>query len=61
MALPYLPLVDKGHARVEKRTLEATTWLAEYLRPDWPGCEQVFRLERERRVGEEVEVEVVFG
>jgi hypothetical protein len=53
--------VDKGHGRVEKRTLEVTTWLAEYLGPDWPGCAQVFRLERERRRGGEVEVEVVFG
>lgn len=38
-----------------------TTWLAEYLAPDWPGCAQVFRLERERRSGGEVEREVTFG
>ena len=38
-----------------------TTWLAEYLASDWPGCAQVFRLERERRSGGEVEREVVFG
>ncbi len=38
-----------------------TTWLAGYLASDWPGCEQVFRPERERRVGGEVEREVVYG
>ena len=53
--------VDKGHGRIEKRTLELTTWLEEYLGDDWPGCRQVFRLQRERRTGEKVEVEVVFG
>jgi hypothetical protein len=52
---------DKGHGRVEVRSLEATTWMAGYLGSDWPGCEQVFRVERERRVGGEVEREVVFG
>ncbi len=41
--------------------MAVTTWLAEYLASDWPGCAQVFRLERERRVGGEVEFEVVFG
>jgi len=38
-----------------------TTWLAEYLASDWPGCAQVFRLERERRSGGEVERQVSFG
>jgi hypothetical protein len=53
--------VDKGHGRIEKRTLEVTDWLAEYLRGDWPECHQVFRLERERRFEGKVEVEVVYG
>src|SRR5208283_2050310 len=53
--------VDKGHGRIEKGTLELTTWLEDYLGDDWPGCRQVFRLQRERRTGEKVEVEVVFG
>jgi hypothetical protein len=43
------------------RSLEVTTWLADYLSPDWPGCSQVFRLERERRTGVGVEREVVYG
>ncbi len=38
-----------------------TTWLADYLAPDWPGCAQVYRLERERRAGGQVESEVIFG
>ncbi len=53
--------MDKGHGRIEKRTLELTTWLEDYLGDDWPGCRQVFRLQRERRTGEKVEVEVVLG
>jgi predicted transposase YbfD/YdcC len=35
--------------------------LAEYLGSDWPCCRQVFRLERERRTGEKMETEAVFG
>lgn len=38
-----------------------TTWLTGYLAPDWPGCGQVFRLERVRRRGGKEETEVVFG
>jgi hypothetical protein len=36
---------DKGHGRVEKRTLRATTALAGYL--DWPDLAQVGRVEAE--------------
>jgi hypothetical protein len=43
------------------RTLEVTTWLAEYLGSDWPGCAQAFRLERRRRPGDGAEVEVAYG
>jgi hypothetical protein len=35
--------------------------MAEYLATDWRGCLQVFRIERERRVDTEVEVEVAYG
>jgi len=38
-----------------------TSSLAEYLGSDWPGCAQVFRLERVRKTGEKVETEVVLG
>lgn len=43
------------------RSIEVTTSLAEYLGSDWPGCMQVFRLERTRQVGGQVETEVVHG
>jgi predicted transposase YbfD/YdcC len=53
--------VDKGHGRIEKRTIEVTSSLAGYLGSDWPGCEQVFRLTRERTIKGKTETEVVFG
>ncbi len=36
--------VDKGHGRLEKRTITVTQDLKDYL--DWPGAQQVFKLER---------------
>jgi predicted transposase YbfD/YdcC len=36
--------VNKGHGRREKRTIWVSSQLNEYL--DWPGVQQVFRLER---------------
>jgi len=53
--------VDKGHGRIEKRTLTTTTWLTDYLSSDWTNCLQVFRIERERRIGTKVEFEVLYG
>ena len=35
--------------------------MADYLSTDWRNCLQVFRIERERRIDTEVEVEVVYG
>jgi hypothetical protein len=55
-----LTVVGKGHGRLERRTITTTPWLNEYL-SDWPGVEQVFRLERQRRVNGKVTVEVVYG
>jgi hypothetical protein len=54
-------VLDKGHGRVEKRTIEVTSSLTAYLGSDWPGCGQVFRLRRERKLKEKVETEEVFG
>jgi predicted transposase YbfD/YdcC len=51
---------SKGHGRLEWRTITTTTWLNEYL-SHWPGVEQVFRLERRRKIKGKVEVEVVYG
>jgi predicted transposase YbfD/YdcC len=36
--------VNAGHGRIEKRTLQASEMLNDYL--DWPGVGQVYRLER---------------
>src|SRR5580704_16622016 len=41
--LDEVTTADKGHGRVEKRTLRATTALAGYL--DWPDVAQVGRVE----------------
>jgi predicted transposase YbfD/YdcC len=49
--------VDKGHGRVERRTLTSTTVLNDCL--DWPGVQQVCRIARERRSGTKVERETV--
>jgi len=51
--------LDKGHGRIERRTLTSSTALNGYL--DWPGVGQVFRLQRERTAGGRTTVEVVYG
>lgn len=50
---------NKGHGRVEKRTVTTSTWLNEYRR-DWPQLAQVVRVERERRINGETAVEVSY-
>lgn len=48
----------KGHGRIETRKIELTDILRDYL--DWPGVEQVCRVERTRIIkGKESETEVV--
>lgn len=37
-------VINKGHGRIEKRTLTSSSMLKDYL--DWPYLEQVFKLER---------------
>lgn len=53
--------LEKGHGRIELRTLTASSALTGYL--DWPGVQQVFRLERHfTRVKDGKEMcEVVYG
>ena len=53
--------VDKGHGRLEERTLTISSLLNEYL--DWPGVAQVFKLERRftNLATDEVEQEVRYG
>lgn len=36
--------LDRGHGRIEKRTIQTSTLLNDYL--DWPSVGQVYRLER---------------
>jgi Transposase DDE domain len=52
---------EVGHGRIELRRLSASSALQGYL--NWPGAQQVFRIERRRtqcRTGK-VEEEVVYG
>ena len=50
--------LDKGHGRLERRTLTSTTSLTGYL--NWPGVKQVCRIERERTVKGVKSTEVVY-
>ncbi|MBN9520603.1 ISAs1 family transposase [bacterium] len=51
---------EKGHGRVERRTITTTTWVNAYLTA-WPGVAQAFRVERERTAEGVTTVEVVYG
>lgn len=52
---------DKGHGRIERRSLTASRLLQGYL--DWPGVKQVFKLERITRTsrGTPLRTETVYG
>jgi predicted transposase YbfD/YdcC len=51
--------LDKGHGRLEKRTLRTTTLLTK--QQDWKGLKQGFELVRERTEKGQKTVEVVHG
>jgi predicted transposase YbfD/YdcC len=51
--------VDKGHGRIERRALRATSVLT--LHGKWAGLRQGFELKRERTEKGKKSVEVVFG
>jgi hypothetical protein len=51
--------IDKGHGRIEKRTLRTTTILTK--QQDWRGLKQGFELVRERTEKGQKTVEVVHG
>ena len=57
--IPTATTINKGHGRLETRTLTSTTSLNEYL--DWPGVGHVFRLDRTRRIGGSETTETVYG
>jgi len=44
MAFQRARTVDKAHGRLEERTITVSSLLQDYL--DWPGVDQVFKLER---------------
>ena len=50
---------NKGHGRIERRTLTSTTSLNDYA--DWPGVAQCFKLVRERTAHGKTTSETVFG
>lgn len=58
---PVHQTVDKGHGRIETRSIRVSTLLDGYL--DFPYCRQVFRLDRERIIVKtgKVERETVHG
>ena len=51
--------VEKGHGRLEQRTMTVSHMLQEYV--DWPYLEQVFRLERQVTEHGKHSVEVRYG
>lgn len=51
--------LDKGHGRLEERTLTVSRMLHEYV--DWPYLDQVFRLERRVLEQGQTSVEVRYG
>ena len=51
--------VDKGHGRLERRTLRVTSILT--LHQKWPGLKQGFEVTRERTEKGKTTVEVVYG
>lgn len=50
--------LDKGHGRLERRTITTTTALNGYL--DWPGVQQVCQIIRERTIRGQTSREVVY-
>lgn len=52
---------NKGHGRLERRELVATTELNDFLAPTWAGVAQVFRLSRQVERDGKTHQEVVYG
>jgi predicted transposase YbfD/YdcC len=51
--------VDKGHGRIERRTLRTTTILT--MRQKWPGLAQAFEITRQRTEKGKTTTETVYG
>jgi predicted transposase YbfD/YdcC len=52
--------INKGHGRIERRTVIATTELTTYLQSGWPDLQQVYQITRERRDKGKKTVEVAY-
>ena len=50
--------LEKGHGRIETRQIAVSAEVVAHLA--WPGCAQVARIERERRIGDKVSTEVAY-
>ena len=48
--------LEKGHGRIETRQIAVSAEVVAHLA--WPGCAQVARIERERRISDKVSTEV---
>lgn len=57
----YAQRVEKGHGRLERRSILTSSDLNEYLRRDWGDVGQVFRIQRERTNQGKTSVEVIYG
>jgi predicted transposase YbfD/YdcC len=57
----YSRQVHKGHGRVERRELWASTQMNDWFETEWAGVAQVFRLRRHVQDGEKVREETVYG
>ena len=53
--------IDKGHGRIETRTLQAISSFAAYLSSVWPGLAQVCRITRRRWIKGKESVETVYA
>jgi predicted transposase YbfD/YdcC len=53
--------LDKGHGRLERRTITVSTELRDWFAREWCGIEHVFRLEREVSKPEGRSREVAYG
>jgi len=51
--------IDKGHGRIERRTITTTARLNAHL--DWPHVGQVFQVRRERTIDGQTSVETAYG
>ncbi|MBU6408717.1 MAG: hypothetical protein KGS44_16590 [Alphaproteobacteria bacterium] len=51
--------MDKGHGRIETRTLTASTEAVGYLR--WPGAAQILRIQRHRWITGKQSVDVAYA